>query len=84
VKNIQIGKLIAQPGGYQAFSLNPFPPQDGFEFNAALLKKDNRATRLLGKLDGITRLLPDADFFLLSTRIRENSGKAGIVFSSLF
>jgi len=30
-----------------------------------LIKKSNEATRLLGKLDGITHLLPDADFFLL-------------------
>ncbi len=65
MKTIQIGKLIAQPGGYQAFVLNPFPPPDGFEFNPLILKKDNQATRLLGKLDGITKLLTDADFFLL-------------------
>ena len=62
---IEIGKLIPQPGGFQAFIPHPFPPKDGFEFSPAILKKDNQATRLLGKLDGINKLLPDADFFLL-------------------
>lgn len=65
MKPIEIGKAIAQPGGFQAFIPNPFPPKDGFEFSPAILKKDNQATRLLGKLDGINKLLPDADFFLL-------------------
>lgn len=65
MKIVEIGKLITQPGGFQAFIPNPFPPKDGFEFSLAILKKDNQATRLLGKLDGITKLLPDADFFLL-------------------
>lgn len=64
-KMVEIGKYITQPGGFQAFIPNPFPPKDGFEFSGAILKKDNEATRLLGKLDGITKLLPDADFFLL-------------------
>jgi Fic family protein len=65
MKTVEIGKLITQPGGVQAFIPNPFPPKDGFEFSPAILRKDNKATRLLGKLDGITKLLPDADFFLL-------------------
>jgi len=65
MKRVEIGKFITQPGGFKAFILNPFPPKDGFEFSPAILKKDNQASRLLGKLDGITKLLPDADFFLL-------------------
>lgn len=65
MKSVEIGKPIAQQGGFQAFIPNPFPPKDGFEFGPAILKKDNQATRLLGKLDGINKLLPDADFFLL-------------------
>lgn len=65
MKPVQIGKLITQPGGFLAFIPDPFPPKDGFEFGPAVFKKDNQATRLLGKLDGITKLLPDADFFLL-------------------
>lgn len=65
MKTIEIGKLIIQPGGFQAFIPNPFPPKEGFEFSPAIFRKDSQATRLLGKLDGITKLLPDDDFFLL-------------------
>jgi Fic family protein len=62
---IKIGEFLSQPGGFKAFIPNPFPPKEGFVLSQAMLKKDNQATRLLGKLDGITKLLPDADFFLL-------------------
>jgi len=62
---MEIGKLVTQPQGFSAFIPHAFPPSEGFIFGPDLLKKDNEATRLLGKLDGLTRLLPDADFFLL-------------------
>ncbi len=62
---IKLGTARAQPGGFQAFIPSHFPPKEGFIFDAKLLKKNNEATRLLGKLDGITKLLPDQDFFLL-------------------
>jgi len=62
---IEIGKNIQQVKGFKAFIPNPFPPKGGFDFDVNILKKNNGATRLLGKLDGITKLLPDADFFLL-------------------
>ncbi len=60
-----IGTYREQKDGFKAFIPNSFPPKEGFEFNAKILKKNDQATRLLGKLDGITKLLPDADFFLL-------------------
>lgn len=62
---IEIGKNIQQKEGFKAFIPNPFPPKGGFDFDSKILKKNEQATRLLGKLDGITKLLPDADFFLL-------------------
>lgn len=64
MKQIKIGKFISQSAGFQAFVPEPFPPKD-FNFSSKILKKNDEATRLLGKLDGITKLLPDADFFLL-------------------
>jgi Fic family protein len=54
-----------QSAGHTAFIPAPFPPEWGFLLSAKILKKANDATRLLGKLDGITKLLPDSDFFLL-------------------
>src|SRR3989339_275136 len=65
MKTTEIGKNIEQKEGFRAFIPNPFPPKAGFDFDPKILKKNNEATRLLGKLDGITKLLPDADFFLL-------------------
>jgi len=65
MKSIEIGKIIQQLQGFKAFVPHPFPPQTGFEFDVKLLKKVDEATRLLGKLDGITKLLPDSDFFIL-------------------
>ena len=62
---MKIGKYIQQKGGFRAFVPNPFPPKGGFNFNPKILKKNDQATGLLGKLDGITRLLPDSDFFIL-------------------
>ena len=62
---IIIGKYRQQKEGFQAFIPDPFPPKDGFLFDGKILKKNDEASRLLGKLDGITKLLPDADFFLV-------------------
>ncbi|OGY93844.1 MAG: hypothetical protein A2406_00635 [Candidatus Komeilibacteria bacterium RIFOXYC1_FULL_37_11] len=65
MKHLEIGKLIEQKAGFKAFIPNPYPPKEDFDFEPKILKKNNEATRLLGKLDGITKLLPDSDFFLL-------------------
>lgn len=65
MSKIEIGKYKSQKTGYIAFVPNPFPPTEGFYFSDTILRKCNEATRLLGKLDGITKLLPDSDFFLL-------------------
>lgn len=64
VNKIQIGKYVKQSEGYSAFSPNPFPPEDEMVISPKLHKKHDEAMRLVGKLDGITRLLPDKDFFL--------------------
>jgi Fic family protein len=62
---VEIGQWALQPEGFNAFIPHPFPPENGFLFSPALLKKAGKAQHLLGKLDGITKLLPDVDFFLL-------------------
>ena len=61
---MELGRYITQPQGYKAFILNAFPPPEGFNFPPELIQKANLATLRLGKLDGITQLLPDVDFFL--------------------
>lgn len=64
MQEISIGELRKQKEGFKAFIPAPFPPKAGFVFPATIGKKNDTATRLLGKLDGITQLLPDMDFFL--------------------
>ena len=60
-----IGSLRQQPNGFKAFIPHQFPPSDGFGLQGSIIKKASEASRLVGKLDGITKLLPDLDFFLL-------------------
>jgi Fic family protein len=60
----KIGKYVKQKEGFKTFTPFPFPPKDGFIISAKLYKKHEEAIRLVGKLDGITRLLPDKDFFI--------------------
>lgn len=48
-----------------AFIPHKFPPKGDLGLDAKIIKKSAEATRVLGKLDGITKLLPDSDFFLL-------------------
>jgi len=62
--NIQIWKNIMQPEGYKSFIPHKFPPKSWFPVSAEIIQKASEATLLLWKLDGITQLLPDVDFFL--------------------
>ncbi len=76
--NKEIGKFIQQPEGYKAFVPHPFPLEGGFELSARLFKKHEMANRLVGKLDGITKLLPDANFFLLMYLRKDASASSQI------
>ena len=60
----KIGRYIQQPEGWKSFTPYGFPPKGGFDITPRLYKKHEEAIRLVGKLDGIMRLLPDKDFFL--------------------
>ncbi len=64
INQMKIGRYIRQKEGFSAFVPYPFPPKKGFEISPKLYKKHEEAIRLVGKLDGITRLLPDKDFFI--------------------
>lgn len=61
---MKLGTFHKQPEGYAVFKPDNFPPSGGFQFSQEVLRKNDMAVRLLGKLDGITQLLPDVDFFL--------------------
>jgi Fic family protein len=62
---ITIGKTIKQIEGFKAFIPEKFPPKGlSLLHNTTLIKLLSEADRLVGKLDGITKLLPDIDFFI--------------------
>lgn len=65
INKAKIGRYVAQKTGYKSFTPFDFPPKGGIDISPRLHKKHEEAIRLVGKLDGITRLLPDKNFFLL-------------------
>ena len=48
----------------QAYVPPPLPPSPPLDFSAQLLKKLSEADRAIGRLDGITMMLPDKSLFL--------------------
>lgn len=62
---IKIGHYVKQLEGHKSFTPYSFPPKNILLLNPKFYKKNEEAIRLIGKLDGITKLLPDKDFFLL-------------------
>lgn len=60
----RIGRLVQQPEGFKTFIPYDFPPEQELELPLAIQKKHAEAMRLIGKLDGITALLPDINYFL--------------------
>ena len=61
---MKIGRYLQQPNGYKAFIPYDFPPAEITNFDDKIIAKHSKAIRLVGKLDGITELLPDKDWFL--------------------
>lgn len=62
--NTEIGKNIKQKEGFLALIPNLFPQKELFNIPQNILLKTDEASRLVGKLDGITHTLTDVDFFL--------------------
>src|SRR6185436_9678142 len=71
-ENLQPGRAghftsVASEGGtYSTFSPKPLPPDPPLVIDAEMQRLLDRANQALGRLDGITLLLPDADQFLYS------------------
>lgn len=75
---IEIGKKLKQKEGFSAFIPNPFPPKGIFDLPQEILLKTAEADRLIGKLDGITQLLPDVDFFITMFKAKDAESSAQI------
>lgn len=59
-----IGNFVLQPQGFKAFIPEKFPPEEPIILDLETQQLYAQATLALGKLDGITQLLPDLDFFI--------------------
>jgi len=78
MKNI-IGQEKKHINGYSYLSLHKFPSADiKKEISDELLQKANQAQFLLGKLSGITLLLPDVDYFISSYVMKDATASAQI------
>ncbi|MCX6808658.1 MAG: Fic family protein [Candidatus Berkelbacteria bacterium] len=75
---MKIGKLIKQPQGYLSFIPDKFPPIEPIILDSKTQKLHARAALMLGKLDGITQLLPDLDFFIFMYIRKEASRSSEI------
>lgn len=70
--------MVRQAEGYKAFIPAPFPSPEMLVLSPDLQAKAAQAERLIGKLDGITHVLPDADFFLSMYVLRDATHSAQI------
>lgn len=75
---LEIGKYIQQPAGYKAFIPNNFPPFSFLDINPSISRKHTEAIKLLGELNGITRLLPDVNCFLRMFIMKDASNSSQI------
>lgn len=69
---MEIGKLVQQPSGYKAFVPSPFPPAS-LDLSPQTLTTLEKANLMLGRLDGVTELLPDLDFFISMYVLKESA-----------
>ena len=65
MNSFDIGRNVMQQSGFKAFIPAPFPSASDIQLPKNIAVSHMEAVRLLGKLDGITALLPDKDWFLI-------------------
>lgn len=58
------GTFVKQAGGYDAFIPKPLPPDPPVQIDSEMVHLLSEADRALGRLDGITSVLPNPDLFV--------------------
>jgi Fic family protein len=58
------GRFVKQPAGYTAFVPAPLPPDPPLRMDGAIVALLSRADQAVGRLDGVTRTLPNPDLFV--------------------
>lgn len=62
--NNRAGYFMSQPTGYKSFIPPKLPPDPGIIYDSEMLKLLSDADRKLGRLDGITQILPNPELFV--------------------
>lgn len=75
---MKIGNLVKQATGYSAFIPDEFPSVPPIVLNSKTQSLHAKAALMVGKLDGITQLLPDLDFFIFMYIRKEASRSSEI------
>lgn len=58
------GHFVQQPSQYKSFVPAPLPPTPDIQYDPEMLKLSSDADRKLGRLDGITQILPNPELFV--------------------
>ena len=58
------GRYIKQLEGYSAFIPAPLPPVPSIKLDSSLMRLLSDADRALGRLDGVTTILPNPNLFV--------------------
>ena len=58
------GDYVSQIGGYKAFVPKPLPPEPPIQLDSEMLQFLSQADMALGRLDGMSAILPIADLFV--------------------
>lgn len=61
---MRAGNYISQPQGYKTFIPKPLPPDPPLSMDGELIDLLSKAARAIGRLDGITEVLPNPDLFI--------------------
>jgi Fic family protein len=66
------GRYISQPTGYRSFVPAPLPPDPPLQLDAELVMLLSQADQSIGRLDGISRVVPNPDLFV-ATYVRQEA-----------
>ena len=58
------GRYVRQPNGFRAFIPAPLPPDPSLQIDEQLVAVLSRADQAVGRLDGVTAILPNPDLFV--------------------